>query len=155
MACLPGQEDAATALDRLDGYRRALAETGAGEAIYAHSAFTRAGGAAAAAAIFDSGQRPDAFLADNALLALGLFEELKRRGLRVGHDVGVITIDDSPWAPFIEPAMSVVAQPAAEIGARAAQLLMDRIAGTAPAEPRAVLLSTTMIVRDSSRRLDD
>jgi LacI family transcriptional regulator len=85
-------------------------------------------------------------------MALGVLEEVRRRGLRVGVDLGVITFDDAPWAPFISPPMSVVAQPAYDVGAQAAQLLMERVKGTAPDAPRHLWLSTMLIVRESSRR---
>jgi LacI family transcriptional regulator len=50
--------------------------------------------------------------------------------------------------------MSVIAQPAYDMGVRAAQLLLDRILRKAPASPRTVMLSTTLVVRASSRRGD-
>ncbi|MDQ1555668.1 MAG: LacI family transcriptional regulator, partial [Actinomycetota bacterium] len=46
-----------------------------------------------------------------------------------------------------------VSQPAYDIGTQAAQLLLQRVRGIATEEPRHVVLSTTLIVRESSRRL--
>ena len=51
---------------------------------------------------------------------------------------------------MIEPFLTVVAQPAYEIGQRAAELLLDRLAGEGPPEPQEILLPTELIVRRSS-----
>jgi len=151
-ACLTGPDDAATALDRVEGYRLALADAGRNDALFAHAPFSQDGGAEAAARMLDSATRPDSFLVANSQMALGALAEFKRRGIVVGRDLGVITFDDAPWAPFIDPPMSVVAQPAYDIGVWAGNLLMDRIAGTERGAPRSVILSTELIVRESSRR---
>lgn len=151
-ACLTGPADAATALDRLEGYRLALAEAGLEGERFVHAPFSQAGGAEAASRVLDSPEPPDALFVANAPMALGVLAELKRRGLVAGRDIGVITFDDAPWAPFTEPPMSVIAQPAYDIGVRAGELLVERIGGTAGAEPRRVVLSTELIVRGSSLR---
>lgn len=150
--CLTGPDDAATALDRLEGYRLALADVGRTDAYSAHAPFSETGGAEAAARMLDSANRPDSFLIASSQMALGALAEFKRRGIVVGRDVGVITFDDAPWAPFIDPPMSVVAQPAYDIGAWAGELLMERIAGTEHGAARSIILSTELIVRESSLR---
>lgn len=150
--CITGPEDAATAEERLEGYRAAVRARGVPERAV-HVPFRQSGGAAGAALLLDAPEPPDALFVANSQMCLGVLEELGRRGLRAGHDVGVITFDDAPWAPFTSPPMSVVAQPAYEVGSRAAQLLIARVQGAAPPEPEHLVLSTTLVVRDSSRRL--
>ena len=54
----------------------------------------------------------------------------------------------TPWAPFIDPPISVVAQPY-RIGAQAAELLVERIRGDGTA-PRRIVLGTDLITRISS-----
>jgi LacI family transcriptional regulator len=154
-ACITGPQDAETARQRRDGYLSAVREHGGLDELVVHAPFRQHGGAEAAISLFNSEHPPDALFIANAQMALGVLDELKRRKLKVGYDVGIITFDDAPWAPFINPAMSVVAQPAHDIGAQAARLLIERIRGIAPEQPRRVVLSTTLIIRDSSRRLSD
>ena len=67
-------------------------------------------------------------------------------------DVGLIGFDDAVWAQAVEPPLSVIAQPAYEMGVAAAKLLVDRIRNGAQDEPQTLIMSTTMIVRGSSRR---
>lgn len=153
LACITGPEDAETALQRRDGYLSAVQSHGGLDELVVHAAFRHHGGAEAAAALLDAVNPPDALFIANSQMTLGVLDELKRRKLRVGYDIGVITFDDAPWAPFVNPPMSVVAQPAYDIGAQAAQLLTERIRGVAPTQSRKIVLSTTLIIRDSSRRL--
>jgi LacI family transcriptional regulator len=152
-ACITGPEDAWTAQERLEGYLAAVREHGGIDELWVRGPFRQQGGASGAARLLDAPEPPDALIVANSQMALGVLEEVRRRGLRVGVDIGLVTFDEAPWASVVEPPMSVVAQPAYDIGAQAAQLLMDRIAGSVPAEPRHVLLSTMLVVRDSSRRL--
>lgn len=85
-------------------------------------------------------------------MALGVVDELTRHGLRPGADVGLIAFDDAPWARFMAPPMSVVTQPAYQIGKEAAELVLLRMAGEVDAPPREIALDTELVVRASSRR---
>lgn len=152
-ACITGPEDAATAEERLNGYVQAIEAVPSMTPIFRRGQFRQRDGAAATADLLDSAEPPDALFVANAELALGVLSELRRRGVRLGVDVGLVMFDDTPWAPVVTPAVSVVAQPAYDIGTQAAELLVGRIRGEAPAAPRALLLSTTLIARESSRRL--
>ncbi|MFD1050945.1 substrate-binding domain-containing protein, partial [Kibdelosporangium lantanae] len=76
---------------------------------------------------------------------------LAELGLRLGRDVGVVAFDDAPWAPLVNPPLSVVSQPAYEIGTVAAQLLLARIADSTRL-PTTTTLSATLITRGSSTR---
>ena len=116
-----------------------------------HRPFTIDGGRAAAAHLLDQSRPPDALFVGNAALGLGVLQELRARNLRPGHDVGLICFDDAPWAPFIDPPISVVSQPAYRMGAQAAALLVERIGGAAH-PPRRIVLGTDLIVRESSLR---
>jgi LacI family transcriptional regulator len=149
--CCAGPEGIETAELRLAGYRDAIAEAG-GVELSAHGTYDREGGAAAAAALLDRPEPPDSLLVSNEQMALGVLAELRRRDLRPGVDIGVLTFDDTPWAPLMTPPMTVVEQPAYEVGARAARMLVDRIRGEAPEGARHVVLPTRLVVRQSSLR---
>lgn len=150
-ACCAGPRDVETAMWRVDGYRQGLGGTSVAPMI-AHGTYNREGGASTVSQLLDLEPTPDSFVISNEQMALGVLAELDRRGLKPGVDVGVLTFDDTPWAPLIEPPMTVVEQPAYEIGARAARLLVDRVRGEASADVRHVVLPTRLVVRESSRR---
>jgi LacI family transcriptional regulator len=139
-------------MERLNGDQTAVRAHGGLDEIFVHASYREQGGAQAAATLLDSDTPPDALFVANAQMALGVLAEVNERGLRIGVDLGLLTFDDPPWAPFVSPPISVVAQPAYDVGAQAAQLLMDQIKNGTPSEARHIRLSTTLIVRESSRR---
>lgn len=154
-ACITGPEDASTAMDRRRGYEDALRERGLSRhERVVHGAFRTEDGRRAAAALLDSeAAPPDALFIANASLALGVLAELAERGIRPGKDIGIIMFDDAPWAPLLNPPISVVSQPAYEVGTEAARLLISRIGEETPPIGRRTLLATTLIPRESSRRV--
>lgn len=151
-ACVTGPSDVETSMQRLEGYRSAITEHSGLETLYRHASFEEAGGRSAAAQLLDLPIPPDAFFVANSRMALGVLDEIARRGLRLGSDVGVIAFDDTTWAPFVNPPLSVVAQPAYDIGTQAAQVLARRIRDGLTADPLHVTLSTTLLARGSSQR---
>jgi LacI family transcriptional regulator len=73
---------------------------------------------------------------------------LRSMGLSIPHDVSLVGFDDFNLATFTDPQITVVAQPIPEMGPRAAQLLLERLAG-AEIAPRQVKYPTRLIVRGS------
>ncbi len=151
-ACVTGPKSAETAELRRLGYEDALEAAGIRTKRVVHEPFNVDGGRAGAARLLARSKPPDALFAANSALALGVLEELRARGLRPGSEVGLITFDDMPWAGFTDPPISVVSQPAYQVGARAAEMLVGRISGSLQGKPRNVVLETELVVRESSRR---
>ena len=139
-------------MQRRLGYLDALRTAELRTSQIVHQPFTSEGGRAAAASLLDRHRHPDALFVGNAALGLGVLEELRARRIRPGEDLGLICFDDAPWAPFTDPPISVVSQPAYRMGAQAAGLLADRIAATTATPPRRIVLGTDLIVRESSLR---
>ena len=69
-------------------------------------------------------------------------------GLACPEDISLLGFDDFYWATLLRPRLTVVRQPAREIGMVAARLLIDHIEGR-PSVPSPALLETQLIVRDS------
>lgn len=153
-ACITGPAYADTAMDRLRGYLEAVRAAGLrpAKSLVRHADFQQASACAAMAALLDARVLPDSVFIANAAMALGALEELALRGVKPGRDLGLIAFDDAPWTRFTDPPLSVVAQPAYDIGATAARLLTERIAGAGPRRARRVTLATELIVRESSLR---
>jgi LacI family transcriptional regulator len=152
IAALSGAEMVSTALERVLGYRRALAEVGLGDddALVYHRAFTQVGGFEMAQAALRTAPRPTAFFAANNFIAIGAYRALREAGLRVPEDVAMTAFDDLPSALVLEPFFTVAAQPAYEMGQRATQLLLSRLADQTPAERQEIILPIELIVRRSS-----
>jgi LacI family transcriptional regulator len=148
-ACITGPKSAETAMLRRLGYEDAMHAAKIRTTRAVHRPFTIAGGRDGTSALLDRDRGPDAFFVANAALAIGVLQELRARGLRPGQDVGLICFDDAPWAPFIDPPISVVSQPAYRIGEQAARLLIARITDRT-IQPRQVTLGTDLVIRESS-----
>lgn len=153
-ACVTGPERAETARQRVAGYLDAIhAELPRlGTGLVRHGDYRAESARAAVAELLSLRRPPDSFLVANAPMALGVMDELTRRGLRPGADVGLVAFDDAPWARFMAPPMSVVSQPAYQIGEEAAELVIQRMAGGRETPVRIVELDTELVVRASSRR---
>lgn len=77
------------------------------------------------------GQIPQAVFATGDLLALGAMRACRERGLRIPEDVGIIGSTDMRAAALAHPPLTVLAQPMADIGQQAVQLLLSmRRSGT-------------------------
>jgi DNA-binding LacI/PurR family transcriptional regulator len=94
-------------------------------------------------------EAPTAIFAANNLLAEHAWHVLRRRRLALPGDVSLVGFDDVPWMEMVSPPITVVAQPAFEMGRRAAALLLRRLEdpGALPSVER---LQPTLVVRGST-----
>ena len=91
-----------------------------------------------------------AVIAYDDLIALGLMARLNERGVRVGQDISVIGIDDSPMAEMAFPSLTSIHVPGARAGALAVDLVLDLIDGTADGARPVIQLDTRLIIRSST-----
>jgi len=153
IGCLSGPAGVRTADDRLAGYRDALrtAKRRGSTRLVRRAEYKAAGARRAALDLLSQPEPPDALLVANNAMAVGVLQALRELDLRPGRDVGVVAFDDAPWAELLDPPLTVVAQPAYELGTEAARLLLARIAdNTRP--PTVTTLGARLIERASSRR---
>lgn len=109
-------------------------------------------GLRAARRLLDHDPAPQAVIAADGLMALGVLAVLRERGLRAGVDVGVAAFDDNPWFAVLDTPVTVVAQDTTDLAERAVAALLSRIAGRdVHVEP----VPTSLIVRRSLGETDD
>ncbi len=96
-------------------------------------------------------QIPEAFVCANDYLAIKLMQAMKRLGLSVPEDVMVAGFDNTPESAVVAPALTTVHIPGAEMGVRAAELLLRRIR-TPDRTFSLSYLQTTPILRESTKR---
>lgn len=94
-------------------------------------------------------RRPDAVFATNDLLALGVLRELLRAGVAVPDDMALVGYDDIDFAASATVPITSVRQPAAEMGRRAAELLLGAIEGPRSEVEHPVFVPS-LVARESS-----
>jgi LacI family transcriptional regulator len=122
-----GGLQASSTTERSEGLARSLAARGLEfwNDAEQRAHITPAGGVQATAALLDRGRLPDAVVAYNDIVALGIYEELRRRELRPGEDMAVASFDDTRFAATQAPPLTSVAGFPDEIGRRAAGRLLQ------------------------------
>ncbi|WP_158862093.1 LacI family DNA-binding transcriptional regulator [Leifsonia sp. AG29] len=118
-AVIAGPEELITVRDRVDGFRSVV-----GDVRVEHAEFSRDGGHRAMSALLDSGARPECVFAVSDVMAVGAMAALREAGIRPGEDVAVAGFDDIPLVADVTPALTSVALPLADIGARALRLAL-------------------------------
>ncbi len=135
-------------IERHKGFERAVEAHGRGlHAEVLEVPFDPSGGADALVAVLRRFEPPVNVFASCDLLAKGVVEEARRRGLEVGKDVRVVGVDDQPWAEAL--GLSTVHQPIERMGTLAAELVLTRLRKPG-ATPRHVELEPTLVIRGSS-----
>jgi len=135
-------------VQRLDGYRLALADAGLPEGPIEDGDFTAVGGSQAMQRILASKAEFDAIFVASDLMARGALMVLERAGISVPDDVAIVGFDDSPVATAVTPPLTTMRQPSFEQGRRMADVLLSLLAGGAP--PHATVLDSELVVRASA-----
>ncbi len=148
IATITGPLTMPAGVDRLQGYRDALAAAGIPEGIVEDGNFTSDGGAAAMRRILAQPERPDAVFIASDLMARGALGELAIAGLRVPEDIAIMGFDDSPVATSVTPQLTTMRQPSFAQGQHMAGTLLDVLAGKHPRH--ATILPTELVVRASA-----
>lgn len=91
-----------------------------------------------------------AVIAYDDVIALGVISRLSEREVRVGREMSVIGVDDSPLAAIACPPLTTVRVPAAKAGAVAVRLLLDLLAGRDANGGLPTELPTDLIVRSTT-----
>jgi LacI family transcriptional regulator len=130
LAEITGPPDSAAATDRHRGVLDALAEAGLHEAelAVAHCQGDFESGARATAVLLHERPRPTAVICYNDLVAAGALRAARDAGLQVPRDLSVVGFDDVPLARMVEPALTTVAQPVAEMGRWAVERIVAALA---------------------------
>lgn len=98
--------------------------------------------------LLDGACPPDAILASDSLVALDVFGHLRARGLEIPGAIALATFYDADWTAVTVPPVTVVHQPARQMGVAAARLLGQRL--RAPqTPPEHVQLPCTILPRGS------
>lgn len=101
--------------------------------------------------LFTLKNKPDAIFTSSDKLTTGCLKTLKRRGLKVPDDISVVGFSNSDIAELIDPPLTVVRQPAYEMGKAATELLLQLVESKRPVkEFEKRIMTPELQVRESS-----
>lgn len=89
-----------------------------------------------------SGPAPTALVVLNNAMTVGAMKALRELGRKVPADVALVCYDDFEWADLFEPRLTAIEQNVDEMGAKAVDLVIDRIEGDET--PRRILRTPTI-----------
>lgn len=96
---------------------------------------------------------PTAIFASNDLSAFGAMDAAREHGFRIPDDISIIGFDDVPQASFVYPKLTTVRQPLEQMGQVAAKMLLEQIEDPSR-PPQRVELPTQLVIRNSCRGID-
>jgi LacI family transcriptional regulator, kdg operon repressor len=92
---------------------------------------------------------PNAIIAGNDLTLYEVLKYIKEKDMQIPEDLAVIAIDDVPFANIYYPAITSIAQPAFEMGTKAANLLFEKIKNQIAPSEEVYRFEPKLIVRSS------
>lgn len=97
-------------------------------------------------------QKPDGILASVERLAFSTYYVCQRIGVKIPEDIKIIAFSSLEIAGLLNPPLSVVRQPAFQIGERAAATLLKQLTGeTLQENEKFVTMHSDLVIKDSSR----
>jgi LacI family transcriptional regulator len=140
------------AAERLQGYKRALRVQGVtiDRRLVRQGDNTEDSGYRWGLELLRLADRPTAVVVCNNLMTLGVLAALRELRLNCPREVSMVGFDDFEWSRFMDPPLTMVRQPAGELGAAAAKALLRRLGNPEPEHFEKVTLPTQLVVRQST-----
>ena len=159
---LQGAEFTVTAADRARGFRDCMQKNGIDQANYKiiSSSFVESEAAQNIADFLDArdlkDKRPGIFAANDAA-AFGVLKELKKRGIKVPEQAGVVGFDNVNFAEYSSPALTTISRPIDRIGQLSAEILLERLkkeeSENEEVSPKSLTLSVNLVKRESTKKI--
>jgi LacI family transcriptional regulator len=136
--------------DRVEGALGAMAARGIAteKALIVEEPYSIEGGREGLRRVLAARTRPTALICTSDVLAFGAIIECDSKGIAVPRELSVVGFDDLEFAAHFRPPLTTIHVPAVEMGRRAGEFLLAKIAGQthAPQYP----LETNLILRQSA-----
>ncbi|GAA1432302.1 LacI family DNA-binding transcriptional regulator [Microlunatus lacustris] len=137
---------------RLGGYRAGIESAGLAfdPDLVTPGSFDYASGFEGGTRLLQLDRPPTAVFAASDEMALGVYEAVRQRGLRVPEDLSIVGFDDLPQARWASPPLTTVRQPLEEMGRFVVHTVL-RLMNDGRLESAKVELATDLVVRESTR----
>jgi LacI family repressor for deo operon, udp, cdd, tsx, nupC, and nupG len=146
-----GAIDSSSVLNRLAGYKQALAEAGlAFRPDYIIKPANHQQITELLNKLVHQGMPVDGILAHSDLYATHILKEIKERALHLKHNVGIISFDGSYLTEITNPSLSAIVQPAEQIGFEAVNLMLQKLNNTKQSKKNElVILAHKLVIRET------
>lgn len=138
-------------LERLQGYHKAMAEAGVRIEeewiqVCSHSV---EGGETAANRLFAADMGITALFSSHDLMAIGAYEAVFKRGMRIPEDISIVGHDDILIAGLVRPKLTTINTFKKHLGEAAVDLLIEEMQGGARVR-REEIFQTELVLREST-----
>lgn len=157
IAIITGPLHLQTGLERLEGYKVALGESGIAidEELILEGDFRMESGRHRCEELLKRPSKTTAIFICNGLMTLGVLQVFNERNLSSPEDYALATFDDVSHDQSFRMQLTTVIQPSYEMGFRAANILMDRVEGRLGRAALVIRVEPRLDLRNStSRRLE-
>ena len=150
IAVIGGPTDVLCSRARVDGYRAAMGAAGLSipPGYVRYGDFLSATGYRETMALLELPTPPTAIFVCADQMALGAYEALYEKGMRVPDDVSIVGFDDLDEARWAIPPLTTVRQPLTEMAGMATRMLLTLVSGE-ELETTRVELAAPLVVRAS------
>jgi LacI family transcriptional regulator len=147
IACVTGKPEVYSFSERVAGYSESMSAHGLSPWLITAADYDQL-----RSALRDSLQSekpPAALLSLSDFATRTVLTVYRELGLKASEYVPVLGFDDPDFAALVDPALTVIRQPIAEMVRNVMSLLFSRIDGSAPKKTRNVLLPGALVIRRS------
>jgi len=152
IAIITGPLNLLNAVERLNGYKSALRLQGIplDRSLVLACDYSEDSGYWHGAELLRLHNRPTAVLACGLLITLGVLTAIREMGVGCPQEISLLGFDDFAWSKLLSPALTMVRQPASELGAAAAKVVLKRMRAPDGETVDKVMLPTQLMVREST-----
>jgi len=142
IAHFAGYQSLSIGRERCEGYKTALKKNGipVNEDWIIESGFEVEDGYQSFMKLLDKGDLPEIILAVNDRVALGAYKAIRRSGLDIPGDIGIIGYGFSETAQLFSPSLTIINQDPRKMGLIAVNTLIDEILEEEKPEPLSIVI---------------
>ena len=147
---IAGSNEYSLSARRVAGWRDAMAEAGlAIDELLAQGDFSYASGEQAAKSLLSLADPVTAIIASNDQMSLATLDVSVARGMIVPGDLSLISFDNTPIVRFVQPPLTAIDQPIAELASKAVELIVADHRGQG-VPPQTVVVPASLVERKST-----
>ncbi len=149
---IQGAQGNCDAEERFRGFQNALKRHGLSctSELIVQGDFTARSGFYGFSRLMSQRHKPEAIFAANDMMAVGMFESARSSAIQIPQDVAIVGFDDIYLSRLLQPRLTTVHVPIAELGSKAVRYLFQMINGEIdPQQPHREELTTGLVVGGS------